>query len=143
MKRTTKIALAVFVLLAAGACEDRKAKAAFERARTASEQAARRIGDAIAHGKEAVVAEAKKEAADLDLVIADLKEAAVKKEGEAKTRIDERIRELDADAARLREKLEPLRTAAGESWRDFAREMDEIAGKMRRGIEEVRADLQR
>jgi hypothetical protein len=141
MTRTSRCAPLVALLVLITACKDEGARAALDSARTMSENAARKLGDLASKGKDAVVAAAKDQAADLDLVIGDLKQAAAKTSGEAKVKIEEQLRSLEADRAALATKMEPLVESAGEGWKDVAREIDAIVMRMRTTIADVRAKL--
>ena len=134
MKPTTcaTMALAFLVL---GGCEEKDRKQAVESAKTISKDAGVKLDDMLDKGKDAVVAAARNQAADLDQAILDLKQRASTLSGEAKIELEQGIRNLDASRVTLSEKLETLANASETTWKDFVREVDRIVTSMRRTIE--------
>lgn len=130
---------ATAIALAVAACEDKQAKESLQTAKDAGGK----LGELLAKGKDAVIKTAKDQAASLDVVISDLKEATGKQSGELKDELTDQLAALERMRASLAQKLEPLTNAQGEGWKEIAKEYDDVVARMRRTIEEIRAALKK
>jgi hypothetical protein len=141
MKQTIITAALIAAIVTFPACDEREAKEVAKNVAADARQASDKLGDMIAKGKDAVMAEAREQAAGFDRTIADLEEAAAKKSGETKQKLQDQLEELKRLRASIEQKLEPLGNAQGEGWKEISREFDDVVKAMRAKVEEIRAQL--
>src|SRR5688572_18384733 len=106
MKRIMQAAAFVSVFALIAGCEDKQAKQNLEDAKSMGKHAGQKLGDLVSQGKAAVLKAARDQAADLDLVVDDLKQATAGLSADAKAQVEEGLRTLEDGRASLKQKLE-------------------------------------
>lgn len=141
--KTFVISMAAICLFVATGCDEskEKAKEAVQAAKDMTKSAGDAVSDLVAKGKDAVVKAAMDHGVDIDKVIADLKSKAGSLSGDAKAKFDEGLKALDVDRGALTQKIDAMKAAGGEGWKDFVKEIQALVTKMKATIADLTAKL--
>lgn len=122
MNRSLALALAIATALGNAACgktEPPQQKATVQDVKKEAKELAASVNDLARQTKEAFVANAEKELADMSGKIEDLKSRASKAQGEAKVKLDQAVAQLERQRQNATEKLKAIKDASGDAWQDM------------------------
>lgn len=123
MKKISAVTLALCAALAVAACgknEPQQQKATVQDVKKNAQELAASVTNLAQQTKEAFVANAEKELADMNGRIAELKSRADNAQGEAKARLDLAVAQLERQRQAATEKLQAVKDASGDAWKDMS-----------------------
>jgi chromosome segregation ATPase len=123
MKQSSTLALALGAALGLAACGKNEApqqKATLQDVKKNAQELAASVTNLAQQTKEAFVANAEKELADMNGKIEALKSRAAKAQGDAKAKLDLAIAQLDRQRQAAADKLKAIKDAGDDAWKDMA-----------------------
>jgi chromosome segregation ATPase len=132
------LALAVAAGLGGTACgktESPPQKATIADVKKEAKELATSAGDLARQTKEAFVANAEQELADMNGKIRDLKLQAEKAQGDAKARLDRSVEQLERQRQTATETLKEIKDASGDAWKDMTSGFTAAWEEMKKGYD--------
>ncbi len=123
MKRIWTVTLALCGALCIAACgktESPRQKATVQDVKKNAQELATSVTDLAQQTKEAFVAKAESDLADMNGRIAELKSRADKAQGDAKAKLDLAVAQLERQRQAATEKLNAVKDASGDAWKDMS-----------------------
>jgi DNA anti-recombination protein RmuC len=138
MNRIAVLALAVGAALGTAACGKTDApqqKATVEDVKKEAKAFAASVKNLARQTKEAFVANAEKELAEMDGKIDELKTRAHQAQGDARARLDRAVAQLEKQRRTAAEQLKAIKEAGGDAWKDMKAGFDGAWEEMKKDYE--------